>query len=713
MIPRDFHFSAFNNVWHLLWLLPLMVLVFYSFLNKKKKMGELVEENLQNKVIIPRDPIFTGFKFLCFVLGWTFAVIALMDPLGNEYYKGNAQALQNRPPSLDLIFLMDVSTSMAVTDMRNKMTRLSEAEEIADRLVSKLKSDSVALFAFSSQLVSLVPMTLDRTFFRLMLREIQFNEEDHFGTDYATVFMQLQKHIVENYPKSSKAIILFSDGGDTNLESLTGGDKVAATEGIVKEASRLNVPIFTVGMGSSAGGEVPDVLQNGNKVISKLDETLLLKISEKTGGRYFTAIDQSPIDLASKINQSLGRPRNTMEVNSVSDTGGSFHYYFQIPLALSLVFFALYYLFPSVRHMFFLLPLIISFQAHAQDVGKILFDSGQYAESSEWYAGELKHLPPEWLRNKLLYNLGTSLMAEKKWDDAKRAFFAVSDEGYTYPLFRLRLIYNQLLILWHEAKKDPHAREKLQDALFILDLVDNEKCDADCPEHVLEEYKKKVEERLSRLSDKETIEASPYLQVSRLTHIFRLASVLPKLSDPSLKKLEQLSLQSSNSAFKEAVKQSNLKLATFLLEQEKEQLSSSPTELLESLLDEIPLASAVKGKETVLLDSGRKFYPFVFEWQKKQFATGACQCSPWGEVIPPFSEGLKALEVEPFDGQLFYTYDKWLDALKQLQSNKDSSSSSQQQDRENEDLRELQEMQTLDKQKNKAKMQSIGEGMPW
>lgn len=712
MIPRDFHFSAFYNAWHLIWLFPLMLLVFVSFLNKKKKIGELVEEKLQNKVIIPRDPVFTGFKFLCFALGWVFAVIALMDPLGNEYYQGSEKTVQNRPPSLDLLFLMDVSSSMAVTDMRNKMTRLSAAEEIADRLVSKLKSDSVALFAFTSQLVPLVPMTLDRIFFRLMLREIQFNEEDHFGTDYATVFKQLKKHMLENYPKSSKAVILFSDGGDTTLESLSGSDKTAATDAILKEAATLNAPIFTVGMGSIAGGEIPDVMQNGQKVISKLDDTLLLEISQKTGGRYFAAIDQSAIDLASKINQSLERPRNTMEVNAVSDTGGSFHYYFQIPLAFSLFFLALYYLLPSARRMLFLLPIVISFQANAQDVGKILFDSGQYAESSEWYAGELKHLPPEWLRNKLLYNLGTSLMKEKKWEDASRAFFAVSSEGYTYPLFRLRLLYNQLLILWYEAEKGPYAREKLQDALFILDLSDNEKCDADCPEHLLEEYRIKVKKRLSQIPDKQ-VEIDPYLQVARLVHIFRLASMLPKLSESSLKNLRELAEKSSNSAFKEPLNQADLKMATFLLEQEKLHLSSNPTQLLESLLDEIPLASALKGRESEVLADGRQFYSFLFEWQKKQFSKGACQCAPWGEVIPPFSEGLKALEVEPFDGQLFYVYDKWLDALKELKSNKDSASSSKQQDRENEDLRELQEMQTLDKQKNKAKMQSIGEGMPW
>lgn len=696
MIPRDFHFSALHNAWHVLWLLPLMILVLYSVFKKREKIKELIEGKLQKKVIIPHDPLFTGFKFFCFVCGWIFAVIALMDPLGNEYYQGSSKAAVDKPPSLDLIFLVDVSTSMAVADMRNQMTRLAAVEEIADRLVAKLKSDSVALFAFTSKLIPLVPMTWDRTFFRLMLREIEFNEEDHFGTNYATVFQQLRAHIEGNYPKSSKAIILFSDGGDTSLESLSGAKKAAATEVILQEAANLNVPFFTVGMGSDAGGVVPDVMQDGKKVISRLDDALLLAISKKTGGRYFSAKDQSAIDLAARINQSLERPRNTMKMNATADLNGSYHYYFQIPLALSLFLFAIYYLFPSVKRTLFLFPLLLSFQVSAEDVGKTLFDSGKYAESSDWYAGELKHLPPEWLRNKLLYNFGTSLMAEKKWEDAERAFFAVSKDAYTYPLFRLRLLYNQLLILWYEAEKEPNAREKLQEALFILNLVKQEKCDEDCPEHLLEKYREKVVESLNQLPKEEV----PF-DISAKIRIFRLASLLPTLSKDALKTLENLT------------EKKDFAEAAFILEQEKQKLATTPTMLLESLLDEIPLASTLKGQEPVVLKDGRQFYPFIYEWQKKQFSKGICQCAPWGEALPPFTDGLRALELEPFEEQLFYTYDKWLDALKQLNSKNDTSHETNQQERENEDQREMQEMQTLDKQKNKAKMQSIGEGMPW
>jgi hypothetical protein len=229
----------------------------------------------------------------------------------------------------------------------------------------------------------------------------------------------------------------------------------------------------------------------------------------------------------------------------------------------------------------------------------------------------------------------------------------------------------------------------------------------------LDEFEQKVKERLSQLPEEKVVEPDPYEQISRLIRIFRLASLLPTLSQSSLTKLQELSNQSSNEAFKEYVKQVALGAAAFVLEQEKQTISSNPTLLLESLLDEIPLASALKDKEAVVFKDGRHFYAFVLDWQKKQFSKGICQCTPWGEALPPFTEGLRALAEEPFDEQLFYTYDKWLDALKQLNNSKDAAPQKQQQNRENEDLRELQEMQTLDKQKNKAKMQPIGEGMPW
>ncbi len=685
MIPRDFHFSYFYNAWHLLWLLPLILLFIYSFWKRQQNADKLVDDKLQSKVLIPRDTLLTGLKLLCFGLGWSFAVLALMGPLGNEYYQATSDAQVKRPPSIDLIFLMDVSTSMAVKDMRNQKTRWSVAEEVADKLISKLRSDPVAIFAFTSKLVPIVPMTLDRTFARLMLREIQFNEENNFGTNFTKVFQQLKTHIDENYPKSAKAIVLFSDGEDTGK---------TASQAILDAAIRLNTPIFTVGVGTIAGGEVPDVLQNGQKVVSKLDEALLLELSQKTGGRYFSAQDQSPIDLASRINQSLERPRNTMSASDSSDASGSYHYYFQIPLGLALLFLSLYFLLPSAKRV--LLLLVFAFHANAVDVGKTLFDSGQYAESAAWYEGELKHLPPEWLRNKLLYNMGTSLMEEKEWEEADRAFFAVSKEAYSYPLFRLRLLYNQLLILWF---KPDNVRENLTDALFILSLVEHEKCDTDCPESLLRDLEEKIKARLDQLPEDETKE-NPYREVSRQVRIFRLASLLPKLSESSLETLKKLTEI-----------QTSLSQTAFLLEQKKRELATTPAMLLESLIDEIPLASELKGQESALLNDGKSFYPFILNWQKKQFSKGVCQCAPWAEVIPPFTDGLRALDAPPFEEQLFYTYDKWLEALNKL--NTDTSESQQPQKQEDEDLRELQEMQTLDKQKDKAKMQPIGEGMPW
>ena len=106
-----------------------------------------------------------------------------------------------------------------------------------------------------------------------------------------------------------------------------------------------------------------------------------------------------------------------------------------------------------------------------------------------------------------------------------------------------------------------------------------------------------------------------------------------------------------------------------------------------------------------------RFYPLVLEWQKRKFALGECQCTPWDEVIPPFTEGLKMLGVNPFETQIFYTYNKWLEALEKMQKST-SPKSQKEKETDSNDVRELREMQALDRdlKPNTAKKK---EGIPW
>lgn len=662
MIPRDFFFSHLANFWHLFWLIPLMALLIYASYQRKKVAEKLVEPSLQPAVLIPRDAFWNSLSLLCFALGWVCAIFALMGPIGNEYYLEDGAKYKGEHAPLELFLVIDTSQSMAVTDGRNKKMRLESATEIADRLVFQVKNDPVALFAFTSELVPFVPLTYDRTFVRLMLKELQLNEGDHYGTNLSIVFEQLKNQLFEMYPKAPKAVVLFSDGGDLSIEASSGNDRIKAIQSLVAIAKGLNVPVYAVGIGSIEGGEVPGI---GNKITSRLDENLLSEISKQTGGRYFSGNTQSADEVAARINQSLEKPRTSENTDGVvASSKALFRIYFQVPLALALIFFGLSFFMPKVSRKFLVLLIMIPLNGFSVDPGESLYEAGQFKEAANWFSGELKHLPPEWLRNKLLYNLGTSLMAEKKWKEASDAFFAVSKEAYTYPLFRLRLLYNQIVALHHQGI----------DVRPLIQLIDIKELNA-----------LKIEEP--------KVKSDPLDQAIRL---YRLAALLDKPA-PSLPSAITLD-------------EKNLDEATFYLIQLKLNQTLTPSVFLESSLNQLAVAYALPNGHERVAKNASRFYSLVLEWQKARFKEGKCQCNPWNEVMPLFTDGLRMLEQKPFEKQIFYTYNKWLEALQMMHA--EQSPSKEEEKPEENDIRELREMQTLDKQQSKPKMKPVG-GMPW
>lgn len=293
MIPRDFHFAHPAAFFYILALIPVVLVLPWSYRKRLLALNQLVQSSALQRIAVMRDPVRIAIKAGLFFLGWTLAVIALMRPQGNESYMSGESSVQAIPKSeqvarlasQDLFLLIDTSQSMAVADARNGQRRLDRAIDIADRLLSHVKQDQVALYAFTSNLVAIVPLTFDAIFNRLMLRELQINEGDSAGTSLLQIFTQLKKAEMDALPNQPKVVVLFSDGGDTAIEALSGEKREQAIGRLAEEVQNLKLSaLFTVGIGTAEGGIVPDVLYKGQKVTSKLDAELLQALSAKTNG---------------------------------------------------------------------------------------------------------------------------------------------------------------------------------------------------------------------------------------------------------------------------------------------------------------------------------------------------------------------------------------------------------------------------------------------
>lgn len=182
---------------------------------------------------------------------------------------------------IDLLFALDTSKSMLAEDI--KPNRLKRAHLAILDFVRQLDGDRVGLMPFAGTSYLMCPLTLDYDAFEQSLTAVSTELIPRGGTNIAGVI----DHALEVLDNAAnhKILIIVTDG--ENLQ----GDAVKAAE----TAAEKGLTIYTVGVGTSRGeliplagsggqGFVKD--QSGNFVTSKLDETSLTAIAEKSGGLY-------------------------------------------------------------------------------------------------------------------------------------------------------------------------------------------------------------------------------------------------------------------------------------------------------------------------------------------------------------------------------------------------------------------------------------------
>jgi Ca-activated chloride channel family protein len=165
--------------------------------------------------------------------------------------------------------------------------RLQYAKTKIKQLIKRLKSERVGLMLFSGSTFLQCPLTEDKSAFLMFLDAIDV-ETISSGT---TAFDQAIKEAITVFEKmperKSKLLVLFTDGEDfsSNLTS------------IKKRAATIGLHIITVGVGTTQGAPIPLYDERGkqighqldaknNVVISRMNEGILHRLSEDTGGLF-------------------------------------------------------------------------------------------------------------------------------------------------------------------------------------------------------------------------------------------------------------------------------------------------------------------------------------------------------------------------------------------------------------------------------------------
>ena len=186
---------------------------------------------------------------------------------------------------------MDVSRSMLATDVAP--TRLQRAKLLAEDLVGELGSDRLGLVAFAGSAFLQAPLTLDHGAVLAAVDELDTDLIPKGGPNIAAAIRACE----EAFGKAegfSRAIVIISDGEELDADGLEAA----------RQAGAAGIRIFTVGVGSEEGSEIPlgpgefvrD--QSGKVVQSRLDAARMREIAEVTGG-FYVPLDEDAARLLS------------------------------------------------------------------------------------------------------------------------------------------------------------------------------------------------------------------------------------------------------------------------------------------------------------------------------------------------------------------------------------------------------------------------------
>lgn len=310
---------AYPENFMLLGLIPFLIWWYVKKYNKRQAAIKVSAVRAFN--VSTAKNFFRHVPFIFRVLAISALIVALARP-----QKRNDQQ-QTLGEGIDIVLCMDVSGSMGSRDIMP--SRMEVAKEVAVDFVLSRPIDRIGLVIFSGESFSQVPITTDKN---TLVSQIQSLESRRYLKD-GTVIGEGLATAVDRLSKStakSRVIILLTDGKedapDTRLIDPLTALEIAKAKGI---------KVYAIGMGARASNIVERTeTAPGQKpaTIDFIDEDLLRRIAEETGGRYFRARDKEGL-------QNIYNQIDQMEKSKVEFTSYKRYQELFLPLALAAVAF--------------------------------------------------------------------------------------------------------------------------------------------------------------------------------------------------------------------------------------------------------------------------------------------------------------------------------------------------------------------------------------
>lgn len=276
------HNIAFENGWFLWFLLVIPLLIVY-YIYRQGKASAPVTLSTAGFLAGGKKTFRHYLRHLLFVLRLAaIAAVTVVIARPQNVDKWQSSSTEG----IDIIMALDVSGSMLARDFNPD--RLEASKNVATEFISGRPYDRIGLTVFSGESFTQCPLTTDHAVLINLLREVKsgiIEDGTAIGVGLATAINR-----IKDSDAVSKVVILLTDGVN-NTGSI---DPVTAAE----IAKTFGIRVYTVGVGSMGFADYPVQTPFGmryQKMQVEIDEALLQRIAELTGGQYFRAVDNTSL----------------------------------------------------------------------------------------------------------------------------------------------------------------------------------------------------------------------------------------------------------------------------------------------------------------------------------------------------------------------------------------------------------------------------------
>ena len=274
-------------LWHLIWILPLIALIFYWGSRKRKVLlKKFLGEHADDPARVNASPVLRFWRAVLFA----GTVILLLAAAARPSW--GTRILPYSGQGRDLMVVFDVSKSMLSQDVRP--SRLDHAKWLVRQLCTLNPGDRFGLIAFAGNAFLECPLTIDQTSFLQSVDELSVDTIPVGGTNIQQALTEAIRGF-RAAETTHRAVILITDGDELTGKSTDALDRII----------QLKIPLFILGIGDPSQpaivqlrdekGNVQTLKDAGGNVVSvPLNEKMLAGLAAKTGGIYVRSTTTHP-----------------------------------------------------------------------------------------------------------------------------------------------------------------------------------------------------------------------------------------------------------------------------------------------------------------------------------------------------------------------------------------------------------------------------------